>query len=135
MNYFYFACSGWYNGIKFRKWFNAKVRTSRELWYIPTYLLFRPSPLPQPFCPEGWLNQSFLSVKKNPKTKQNSLRTFCIERLSLLNFRRSLFNNFIIQTHTESATDSLNVPTDLVRTKSGGATSPCPPLATLMLLK
>ena len=76
-NDFYFASFGWYNSIKLWKWFKAKVRTSRELWCLLTYL-FRSSPVPQPLCPEGWLDLSFLSVKKT----QNSSRTFCIERPS-----------------------------------------------------
>ena len=80
------------------------------------------------------------------RTKQNPLQTFCIERLSRRKknkqkkpFCRSLFNNFfnlIIQTQTESATEKINVPTnildvptDLVRTKSGrGINCPLPHL-------
>ena len=59
----------------------------------------------------------------------------------VLNFRRSLFFNLIIQTQSESAIDRLNVPTnlldvptDLVRMKIRGATVPPPPLATLKML-
>ena len=74
INGFYFASAGCCNGFKFPKGFNANCA------HHVSYLNFRLSLLPQPFCPEGWLDLSILSVKKN--AKQNSVQTFCIESFS-----------------------------------------------------
>ena len=86
----------------------------------------------------------FCRVKKN----QNRIpyEHFMLHVFPVLNFRWSLFNNFlnlIIQKQTKSTIDRLNVPTnvldvptDLVRTKSEVETAPpwLPSLATLMAL-
>ena len=83
----------------------------------------------------------FRRLKK--KKRNNSLKKFVLNVFPVLNFRRSLLNNFffnlIIQMQTESATDRLDVPTDvldvptdLVKRKSGGQLTRAP-LATLMV--
>ena len=79
-----------------------------------------------------------LSFIKTPKKPRIPYEHFLLNVFPVLNFRRSLFNNFfylIIQTRTESATHKLNVPknvldlqTDLVSTKSGGGATASPAL-------
>ena len=64
-NDLYFASSGQYNGIKLQRCIH---HMSYDI-YISTYLLFWPSTLPQPLCPEGWLDLLFLLIKKQIKTE------------------------------------------------------------------
>ena len=71
------------------------------------------------------------------KTKQNSLQTFCTGRLSRNYLSPEVIQQFFLFDNSnakESATDRLNVPTnvkdvptDQVRTKSGAELAPCPP--------
>ena len=81
----------------------------------------------------------FCRLKNKTKLNRIPYERFVLNVFSVLNYRQSLFNNFfnlITQTQTESSTDRLNVPTnvlnvptDLVRTKRwGGGNCPLSPL-------